>query len=332
MDITAEGLLAMYDQSVRQIGSRDGICRFLEILSRNPELDFMDAVSLYTLYPDGKMLNTYRGWDKEYGRHIKRWEKGIKVIEYTQEDEVDEDGEVYMHPVPKLVSKYDISQTQGKAVSLFACAGAIRNMQCQKEFRKIVSGIMTEKQKKMGIPVNSLSGICAAYVLCRFYGVENKDLEMHLCRYVFDREESIQYFLGELFEILGDACRELNSCYGNSLKSFMAAPPDEEAAGLPEPEPVFCPKKPLEPSEKVSKPLPDAKDADVKTALVQPVISKEPVQTKPPVQQPKKTAGKRKKNAAKNKAAYDVSVAKPSLLRKLRLKAAEAKIYNSENN
>lgn len=199
-------------------------------------------------------------------------------------------------------------------------------MQCQKEFRRIVSGIMTEKQKKMGIPVNSLSGICAAYVLCRFYGVENKDLEMHLCRYVFDREESIQYFLGELFEILGDACRELNSCYGNSLKSFMAAAPDEEAAGLPEPEPAFCPEEPLEPSEKVSKPLPDAKDADVKTALVQPVISKEPVQ------QPKKTAGKRKKNAAKNKAASAVSVAKPSLLRKLRLKAAEAKIYNSENN
>lgn len=55
MDMTAEELLNMFDMSIEQIGTTsDGIDKLLDILSRNPGLGFMDAVNLYTQYPDGR--------------------------------------------------------------------------------------------------------------------------------------------------------------------------------------------------------------------------------------------------------------------------------------
>ena len=61
-------------------------------------------------------LAGFQSW-KKFGRHVKKGEKGIKVIAPTPfKKTVEEDGEEKEVVVPryKVVSTYDVSQTEGK--------------------------------------------------------------------------------------------------------------------------------------------------------------------------------------------------------------------------
>lgn len=313
MDITADELINMFDQSLEKIENKDGLSLFLDILSRNPELEFLDAVNLFTQYPSGRMLNTYRCWDRDYGRHVKRWEKGIRSIEYTEEELTDDDGNVYdIRPVPKVIYKYDVSQTQGKAVRRFAKEYAICNKKCQAQFRILLCDVINEVQKELGLAVNSFSGSCARYVLLKFFGMPDPEFERGIERYGYQNREAVSYFLGELFGILDKVCYRLQHGYAQTVSVFLNMEPDPE----------------VEVEKPVEKEMPD------KTPLAAPAPEIAPdvpaaIQSPKTIPHKKAPGGQRKERQKKENIVLPPP--KNSLLRRLRLKVKEAKIYNAEN-
>lgn len=241
MDITADELINMFDMSIEKIGTKEGICKFLDIL---------------------------------------------------------------------------------------ACK------KCQGEFKSLLNGIVKELQKEMGLPLNSFSGICSKYVLLKYYGVPDREFDKHVEGYLFQKTESVSYFLGELFEVLDKTCDKLKNGYTQVISSLIAMEPGIESEEMvidESPKRVLESKKQSEKLEKsIEKPiltterdLPEGSDGSDTSASV---LITQPI---------RKTATKTTKKVAatiKKESVTPVVPPKSSLLKRLHIKVKEARIYNSEKN
>jgi hypothetical protein len=183
----------------------------------------------------------------------------------------------------------------------------IQNKKCQNEFRTLLSGIVVEQQKELGIPLNSLSGICSKHVLLKYYGISDMELDKHLVRYSFNQTESVSYFLGELFELLDKVCDKLKFCYAKVIAALIATAPAPD--------------------------LEDDKIPVLNTDSVRQTEEKPVNITSVRADCTAETSEHKSTGQVKEKIIIPVAVSsKDSLLKRLRIKVKEAKIYNSKRN
>ena len=89
---------------------------YLRVMARFHRYSFNNTLLIAMQCPGATRLAGFQSW-KKFGRHVKKGEKGIKVIAPTPfKKTVEEDGEEKEVVVPryKVVSTYDVSQTEGK--------------------------------------------------------------------------------------------------------------------------------------------------------------------------------------------------------------------------
>ena len=104
------------EQGVTELFDSDHYKEYLRVMSRFHRYSFNNTLLIAMQCPGATRLAGFQSW-KKFGRCVKKGEKGIKVIAPTPfKKTVEEDGEEKVIVVPryKVVSTYDISQTEGK--------------------------------------------------------------------------------------------------------------------------------------------------------------------------------------------------------------------------
>lgn len=104
------------EQGVTDLFESDRYKEYLRVMARFHRYSFNNTLLIAMQCPGATRLAGFQSW-KKFGRHVKKGEKGIKVIAPTPfKKTVEEDGEEKEVVVPryKVVSTYDVSQTEGK--------------------------------------------------------------------------------------------------------------------------------------------------------------------------------------------------------------------------
>ena len=104
------------EQGVTDLFESDRYKEYLRVMARLHRYSSNNTLLIAMQCPGATRLAGFQSW-KKFGRHVKKGEKGIKVIAPTPfKKTVEEDGEekVVMVPRYKVVSTYDVSQTEGK--------------------------------------------------------------------------------------------------------------------------------------------------------------------------------------------------------------------------
>lgn len=104
------------EQGVTELFDSDRYKEYLRVMARFHHYSFNNTLLIAMQCPGATRLAGFQSW-KKFGRYVKKGEKGIKVIAPTPfKKTIEEDGEEKVIVVPryKVVSTYDISQTEGK--------------------------------------------------------------------------------------------------------------------------------------------------------------------------------------------------------------------------
>lgn len=104
------------EQGVTELFESERYKEYLRVMARFHNYSFNNTLLIAMQYPGATRLAGFQTW-KKFGRHVKKGEKGIKVIAPTPFKKViEKDGEELEVLVPryKVVSTYDVSQTEGK--------------------------------------------------------------------------------------------------------------------------------------------------------------------------------------------------------------------------
>lgn len=110
------------EQGVTELFDSDHYKEYLRVMARFHRYSFNNTLLIAMQCPGATRLAGFQSW-KKFGRCVKKGEKGIKVIAPTPfKKTVEEDGEEKVIVVPryKVVSTYDISQTEGKPLPSIA--------------------------------------------------------------------------------------------------------------------------------------------------------------------------------------------------------------------
>ena len=125
------------EEGIRKVFSNDNFRDYLKVVSRFHTYSFNNTVLIAAQKPDATLCAGFNAWKFKYGRHVKKGEKGIRIIspvkvkETVQEEKTDpntgqpvfnEDGR--LAATPKVVWKqrfrastvFDIGQTEGNPV------------------------------------------------------------------------------------------------------------------------------------------------------------------------------------------------------------------------
>ena len=125
------------EEGIRKSFSNENYRDYLKVVSRFPAYSFNNTVLIAAQKPDATLCAGFNAWKFKYGRHVKKGEKGIRIItpvkvkETIQEEKTDqntgqpvfgEDGQLATSP--KVVWKqrfrastvFDIEQTEGNPI------------------------------------------------------------------------------------------------------------------------------------------------------------------------------------------------------------------------
>ena len=104
------------EQGVTELFESDRYKEYLRVMAKFHNYSFNNTLLIALQCPGATRLAGFQSW-KKFGRHVKKGEKGIKVIApapYKKTIEKDGEETVILVPHFKVVSTYDISQTEGK--------------------------------------------------------------------------------------------------------------------------------------------------------------------------------------------------------------------------
>lgn len=110
------------EQGVTELFESERYKEYLRVMARFHNYSFNNTLLIAMQCPGATRLAGFQTW-KKFGRHVKKGEKGIKVIAPTPYKKiVEKDGEEQEVLVPrfKVVSTYDVSQTEGKPLPSIA--------------------------------------------------------------------------------------------------------------------------------------------------------------------------------------------------------------------
>lgn len=119
-------VLKQAENGIRAVFESDRFKDYLQTMSKFHNYSIRNIMLIKSEKPDATYVAGFKAWDKKFGRHVKKGEKGIPIIGYTpktkyiEEEQINENGEKEtvltkkIIPWYKIVYVYDISQTYGR--------------------------------------------------------------------------------------------------------------------------------------------------------------------------------------------------------------------------
>ena len=143
------------EQGIMELFDSDRYKEYLKVMSKFHNYSLNNTVLIAMQRPGATFIAGYRAWEKEYGRHVKRNEKGIRILapapykilrEVEKKDPdtgrvvlgkdgnpITEKREITI-PAFKVVSVFDVSQTEGREVPTIAVDMLTGDVDNYKEF------------------------------------------------------------------------------------------------------------------------------------------------------------------------------------------------------
>ncbi|NLD19150.1 MAG: ImmA/IrrE family metallo-endopeptidase [Clostridiales bacterium] len=119
-------VLKQAENGIRAVFENEAYKEYLSVMGRFHNYSIRNIMLIKTERPEATYVAGYKAWNKNFGRHVKKGEKGIPIIayipnvKYVEEMKKDESGieqpALLKKVIPRFAVKYvyDISQTEGK--------------------------------------------------------------------------------------------------------------------------------------------------------------------------------------------------------------------------
>ena len=143
-------ITAGIEQGIKELFESDRYRKYLTTMSRFHKYSLNNVMLIHSQRPDATLVAGFNKWKNSFGRHVKKGEKGIQILAPTPykikvEKEkldpdtklpvIDENGEPVTEekevsiPMFKVVSVFDVSQTEGKPLPalVFSLSGAVEH-------------------------------------------------------------------------------------------------------------------------------------------------------------------------------------------------------------
>lgn len=114
---TIEELLALLDEGVAQLLEGDEYRQYLKTMSRFPSYSMRNTLLLYKQCPQASLVAGFQTWERVFGRHVKKGEKGLRILapySYKVKTKDAAKEKIETRTGFRSISVFDISQTEGK--------------------------------------------------------------------------------------------------------------------------------------------------------------------------------------------------------------------------
>ena len=129
------------EANIQELFQSEKYMDYLRTMSRFHKYSFNNTMLIHMQKPDATLVTGYNKWEQKFNRHVKRGEKGIKIIAPTpfkkkiEQEKLDpdtklpmrnENGDIIMEekevkiPMFKPVVVFDVSQTEGEPLPTLA--------------------------------------------------------------------------------------------------------------------------------------------------------------------------------------------------------------------
>lgn len=110
----------LIEEGIHKITSAEQFKEFLRFSAKFHQYSFQNQMLIWLQKPTATFVAGYQTWKKKFNRHVKKGEKGIKIlapIKFTKK-KANEDGEEVEKDILlfRVTTVFDISQTEGKPV------------------------------------------------------------------------------------------------------------------------------------------------------------------------------------------------------------------------
>ncbi|MGM9650580.1 MAG: LPD16 domain-containing protein, partial [Faecousia sp.] len=162
-------ITAGIEQGIKELFESDRYRQYLTTMSRFHHYSLNNVMLIHMQRPNATLVAGFNKWRDQFGRHVKKGEKGIKIIApapYKKKIEemkldpdtkapvLDRDGNAVMEekevkiPVFKVVSVFDVSQTEGKPLPQLASdlSGNVKQYEVFMEALRRASPVPMEMQ------------------------------------------------------------------------------------------------------------------------------------------------------------------------------------------
>ena len=123
------------EANIQELFQSERYMNYLRTMSRFHKYSFNNTMLIHMQKPDATLVTGYSKWEQKFNRHVKRGEKGIRIIAPTpfkkkiEQEKLDpdtklplrdKDGNIIMEekevkiPMFKVVTVFDVSQTEGE--------------------------------------------------------------------------------------------------------------------------------------------------------------------------------------------------------------------------
>ena len=157
-------ITAGIEQGIKELFESDRYRKYLTTMSRFHKYSLNNVMLIHSQRPDATLVAGFNKWKNSFGRHVKKGEKGIQILAPTpykikvekekldpetklplideNGDPVTEEKEVSI-PMFKVVSVFDVSQTEGKPLPqlAYSLSGAVEHYEEFMEALKRTSSV-----------------------------------------------------------------------------------------------------------------------------------------------------------------------------------------------
>ena len=111
------------EQGIPNLFQSDRYAQYIRTMSLFHRYSVNNTMLIYMQKPDATLVVGFNKWRDQFSRNVMRGEQGIKIIAPTpfkkkiEEEKLDPDTKI---PMYKVVSVFDVSQTEGKLLPTLA--------------------------------------------------------------------------------------------------------------------------------------------------------------------------------------------------------------------
>ena len=166
------------EEGIQEVFQSRKYQKYLQVMSKFYNYSFNNLILIAMQKPDASLVAGYSAWQKQFGRHVKKGEKGIKILApMFQKKKVDVNEKTVTEPTEgqteetekiekvitgfKVVSVFDVSQTEGKELPSYGVdmlQGGVNDYpNFFRAIRKIAPKISLERP--MGIIIKQRKGL-----------------------------------------------------------------------------------------------------------------------------------------------------------------------------
>lgn len=161
------------EEGIKDLFASDRYKQYLQVMSRFTNYSLNNQMLIAMQRPDATYVAGYRSWEKNFDRHVKKGQKGIRILApspyqttklvdavdpATNQPLTDENGEVIKEsvqltvPAYKVVTVFDVSQTEGKELPTIAddLKNSVKDYGCFMEALRQISPVPIQFEPMSG--------------------------------------------------------------------------------------------------------------------------------------------------------------------------------------